>query len=56
MLEKLFEPRRIGNLEIQNRMLVPPMVTNFCTEDRLATERFIKYHEARARGGWGLIK
>lgn len=55
MLEKLFEPMRIGSLEIQNRMIVPPMVTNFCTKDGLATERFIKYHEARARGGWGLI-
>lgn len=55
MLEKLFEPIRIGNLELPNRMIVPPMVTNFCTEDGLATERFIAYHEARARGGWGLV-
>lgn len=55
MLEKLFEPIQIGGLELQNRMIVPPMVTNFCTEDGLATGRFIAYHEARARGGWGLI-
>jgi len=55
MLERLFEPLWIGGLEIKNRLIVPPMVTNFCTEDGLATDRFINYHEARARGGWGLI-
>jgi 2,4-dienoyl-CoA reductase-like NADH-dependent reductase (Old Yellow Enzyme family) len=55
MLEKLFEPVRIGSLEIKNRMIVPPMVTNFCTENGVVTDRFIAYHEARARGGWGLV-
>lgn len=31
------------------------MVTNFCTEDGMVTDRFIKYIEEKAKGGWGLI-
>lgn len=55
MFRRMFEPIKIGNVELKNRLIVPPMVTNFCTEDSFVTERFIKYHEARAQGGWGLI-
>jgi len=55
MFEKLFQPIKIGNLELKNRLIVPPMVVNFCTPDGMVTERFIKYHEAKAKGGWGLI-
>jgi 2,4-dienoyl-CoA reductase-like NADH-dependent reductase (Old Yellow Enzyme family)/thioredoxin reductase len=52
---KVFEPIRIGNLEIKNRMVVSAMVTNYCGEDGNATEKFIAYHERKALGGWGLI-
>ena len=52
---KLFEPGRIGNLEIKNRMVVSAMVSNYCTEDGMPTEKFIAYHEHKAKGGWGLI-
>lgn len=55
MLEKIFEPVKIGSMEIRNRLVVPAMVTNFCTSDGKATERFISYHEAKSKGGWGLI-
>ena len=55
MLNRIFSPIRIGNLEIPNRLVVPAMVMNFCNADGTATERFIAYHEAKARGGWGLI-
>ena len=51
----LFTPLKIGNCEIPNRLTVTAMATNLCTEDGLATDRYIKYHEARAKGGWGLI-
>ncbi len=51
----LFTPLRIGNCEIPNRLTVTAMATNLCTEDGLATDRYIKYHEERAKGGWGLI-
>ena len=52
---KVFEPFKLGNLELKNRMVVSAMVTNYCSPDGRATERFIAYHEHKARGGWGLI-
>lgn len=55
MLDTLFSPKNIGNCQIPNRLVVPAMVTNFCTEDGLLTDRFIKYIEEKAKGGWGLI-
>ena len=54
-LKVAFSPCRIGTVEIGNRFVVPAMVTNFCNEDGTATEEYIAYHEAKARGGWGLI-
>jgi len=55
MFENLFQPIKIGNLEIRNRGIQPSMVTNYCNEDGSVSERFIAYHEARAKGGVGLI-
>lgn len=55
MLEKVFEPMTIGNVTIKNRFIVSPMVMNCCTEEGMATEKYIAYHEERAKGGWGLI-
>ena len=52
---KVFEPFKLGNLELKNRMVVSAMVTNYCSPDGRATEKFIAYHEHKARGGWGLI-
>ena len=53
--EKLFEPRRLGGMTVKNRIVMPPMVTNFGTADGYVTERLKDYHEERARGGVGLI-
>ena len=50
---KVFEPFKLGNLELKNRMVVSAMVTNYCSPDGNATEKFIAYHEHKARGGWG---
>ena len=55
MLNTLFSTMKIGNCTIPNRLVVPAMVTNFCTEDGMVTDRFIKYIEEKAKGGWGLI-
>jgi 2,4-dienoyl-CoA reductase-like NADH-dependent reductase (Old Yellow Enzyme family)/thioredoxin reductase len=52
---KLFEPGRIGNLELKNRLVMPPMATNYATEDGEVTQRQIDYYEERAKGGVGLI-
>ncbi len=55
MLKHVFSPGMIGKMEIPNRLVVPAMVMNFCNEDGSATERYIAYHEEKAKGGWGLI-
>lgn len=52
---KILEPLKIKNIEIKNRMVVTAMVTNYCHEDGLATEKFIAYHQKKAEGGYGLI-
>lgn len=38
-----------------NRLIVTAMATQYCDELGNATERYAAYHEARARGGWGLV-
>lgn len=53
--EKLLSTGKIGTMELRNRYVMSPMVTNYCAEDGKPTERFIAYHEARAKGGAGLI-
>jgi 2,4-dienoyl-CoA reductase-like NADH-dependent reductase (Old Yellow Enzyme family)/thioredoxin reductase len=55
MLSTLFSPHKIGKLKIKNRLAVSPMVCNYCEKSGKATERFIAYHEEKAKGGWGLI-
>lgn len=52
---KVLEPIQINRMTLENRMIVSAMVTNYCTPDGMATEKFIAYHEHKARGGWGLI-
>jgi 2,4-dienoyl-CoA reductase-like NADH-dependent reductase (Old Yellow Enzyme family)/thioredoxin reductase len=51
----LTSPIKIANMELRNRMIMPPMVTNFAYEDGSVTDTFRAYHEARAKGGVGLI-
>ncbi len=52
---RLFRPGRIGQMELRNRIVMPPMVTNFATKDGYVTEQLKKYYEARAQGGAALI-
>lgn len=52
---KLCSPITIGKVTLKNRLIVAPMVTVYCDKDGMATERFIRYHEEKAKGGWGLI-
>lgn len=55
MYSKLFTPYKVGNCEIPNRLVVPAMVTNYCTEDGFLTERYMRYIEEKAKGEWGMI-
>ena len=51
----LFSPYRIGNLELKNRIVMPPMATNFAGEDGSVNDRHIDYYVKRAKGGVGYI-
>lgn len=55
MFKSVFSPIKINQLEIRNRLVVPPMVTNYGNERGEVTDRHIAYLEERARGGFGLI-
>ena len=48
LYDNLFEPVRVGNTEIKNRIVRSPHGTG------LTGEALIAYHEARARGGVGM--
>lgn len=50
-LKKLFTPYQIGTVKIPNRLVVPAMVTNYCTIEGEITERYMKYIEEKAKGG-----
>ena len=53
--EKLFEPGKIGTMTIKNRGVMAPMGSNLAGNDGNATDRPIKYYQARAKGGIGMI-
>ena len=52
---RLFEPGRIGGLELKNRIVMPAMGCSLAESTGEAGERIIQYYAARARGGAGLI-
>lgn len=54
-LKHLFSPMKIGSCVIPNRTVVPAMVANMCPDNGKASEQYIRYHEEKAKGGWGLI-
>jgi 2,4-dienoyl-CoA reductase-like NADH-dependent reductase (Old Yellow Enzyme family) len=54
VLEKLFSPLRVGPVEVPNRIVSTAHQTTLVHE-HLPTEDLVAYHEARARGGTGLI-
>jgi 2,4-dienoyl-CoA reductase-like NADH-dependent reductase (Old Yellow Enzyme family)/thioredoxin reductase len=51
----LFQPGRIGRLEVRNRIIGSPMERNYCTAEGRVTQRYVDYMAARARGGAGLL-
>ena len=54
-LHKLFSSFHIGPLKMQNRIVMPPMATNYATSEGFVTERQIAYYVERAKGGVGYI-
>lgn len=55
-MEKLFEPIKIGKVEIKNRIAMAPMANlGLVTPEGAWTKRAVDYYVERARGGTGLI-
>ncbi len=53
---ELFEPIRIGNCKIKNRIAMAPMNTVFSMDNQgYPNEQIMAYYAARAKGGTGLI-
>lgn len=54
-LDKLFSPISIGSLKLENRLVMPPMATNYASPEGFVTRRQIDYYVERARGGVGYL-
>ena len=53
--ERLLSPIRIGNVELKNRVVMAPMGVGFAPGENRINDAYVKYFEARAKGGQGLI-
>lgn len=51
----LLTPIRIGNLNIMNRFVMPPMDSGLPNADGTVNQKTIAYYAERAKGGFGLI-
>ena len=54
-LDRLFSPFSIGTLEMENRIVMPPMATHYATAEGFVSKQQIAYYAERARGGVGYI-
>jgi len=53
--KKIFEPTNIGQMQLKNRIVMPPMGTNYAEAGGAVSQRMLDYYEVRAKGGTGLI-
>jgi 2,4-dienoyl-CoA reductase-like NADH-dependent reductase (Old Yellow Enzyme family)/thioredoxin reductase len=54
-LRNLFDPIKIGKMELENRVVMLPVTTGFSQDDETVGDRLIDFLVERARGGVGLI-
>jgi 2,4-dienoyl-CoA reductase-like NADH-dependent reductase (Old Yellow Enzyme family)/thioredoxin reductase len=54
MLTHLFQPIRIGNLQLKNRIKLSPLALGYAEAEQVTT-RIIEFYRARAQGGTGFI-
>lgn len=52
---RLFDPFRIGNMHLKNRIAMAPMETHLGSPDGSINAEVIAYYRERARGGAGLV-
>lgn len=54
-LVHLFQPGRIGTMQLKNRVIMAPMATMYGNADGTISERLCRYYEERAKSEVGLI-
>lgn len=54
-LRNLFNPIKIGEMELKNRLVMLPVTTGYGEDDGTVGDRFVDYFIERAKGGVGLI-
>jgi NADPH2 dehydrogenase len=55
MSSSLFSPLNIKGINLKNRIVMPPMASEFATPEGFVTEKNIEYYAKRAEGGAGTI-
>lgn len=54
-MNSLFSPIKVGNMDLSNRIVMPPLASSKSTSDGFVTDELIDYYEKRAKSGLGLI-
>ncbi len=54
-MSHLFSKTNVGNISLENRIVMPPLASGKSTEDGFVTDKIISYYEERAKTGLGLI-
>ena len=52
---KLFKPIKIGEMKLENRVVMTPLVSRLATEDGFVTDRLKEHYLKIAKGGVGMI-
>lgn len=55
MFKMIFEPGMVNKMKVKNRLVLPPITTNFATEEGAVSDQMIAYYIERAKGGVGTI-
>jgi len=55
IISKLFEPSKIGMMELKNRIVMPAIQLNYANNAGFVTNQLENFYEERAKGGVGLI-
>jgi 2,4-dienoyl-CoA reductase-like NADH-dependent reductase (Old Yellow Enzyme family) len=49
-MSRLIDPLKIGRLNLRNRIVMPPMATEYATQDGEATEKHVQHYSRRCKG------
>jgi len=52
---RIFEPVQIARTELRNRIVLPPMVTNWARKDEFPSDKNVRFYKRVAKGGVGTI-